>query len=610
MISWLQSPNSIRSRTADMNRPWRSRNRIEGYRQPHVRKWSLSVVELVVIGGLALKSTYLTTLILGAGGVMAGIPLAIWLVAIFWVGARIGRRAQKALLLTLMVGCNLVLYADLLHIRAFGSQLDLASVVGVANNSGLGPSILALVSLWDIIFFIDLLAVLIAYGAFGIDKEILVPAPRRRFSYAFTLFVVAYLAFSTFQATKIPVSPHQYLGGSGPLGVHANQLLSALPWSKHILSNDERTAVSSWLDRNSVYVDAAPEYERLDGMLEGKDVYLIVVESLEESVLNLEVDGQEVTPNINRILNDSIVFPRVVEQVRDGVTSDAELMLLTSMYPVQSGAAFLKHADSHYPVTLPRLLKANGYSSIAVNGDARQFWNRHVMFPNLGFDKYVAEEEFLTAPQIGMGVADETLFDQALIEREKFDSPSFMMISTVTSHYPWTIPESLKGLSLKRGDRTANYLQTLNYVDRAIGDFVEVIQANESLGEPAFVIVGDHEGIHKFEGESTWLEDNGGRVPFIVHVPGIEGEVIGTPGGQVDILPTLAYLLGVPSGEVEGRIMGRNLLGLSLGSAIDSEGSTTGGGSPDVLLNDAFSISDLAIRGDYFGAHGGAAHVG
>jgi len=37
------------------------------------------------------------------------------------------------------------------------------------------------------------------------------------------------------------------------------------------------------------------------------------------------------------------------------------------------------------------------------------------------------------------------------------------------------------------------------------------------------------------------------RVPFFIHMPGMEGGVNHTYGGQVDILPTLLHLLGVDS---------------------------------------------------------------
>lgn len=52
------------------------------------------------------------------------------------------------------------------------------------------------------------------------------------------------------------------------------------------------------------------------------------MESLQNFVIGLEVNGQEITPNINSFLRDSgtVYFSNCYQQVGSGNTADAELL--------------------------------------------------------------------------------------------------------------------------------------------------------------------------------------------------------------------------------------------------------------------------------------------
>src|SRR5690606_19497734 len=156
--------------------------------------------------------------------------------------------------------------------------------------------------------------------------------PRRSFVLSFAAATVIFMWITGSQATSIQVSPQHHLATAAPIGVHANQLFSSLAGRDYALTDAERTRVQAWLTGNSKFSAPAPAHEDLRGILERRDIYIVLVESLEEVVIGLKVEGQEVTPNINSILGESLVFPNVVQQTRDGNTADAQLMVLTGLY--------------------------------------------------------------------------------------------------------------------------------------------------------------------------------------------------------------------------------------------------------------------------------------
>lgn len=72
-----------------------------------------------------------------------------------------------------------------------------------------------------------------------------------------------------------------------------------------------------------------------------KNLIVVLAESLGSWPIGLEIDGTEATPFMNSLARDTsvIYFPRVLPQVKDGRSSDAQLMLNTGLLPLESGAA-------------------------------------------------------------------------------------------------------------------------------------------------------------------------------------------------------------------------------------------------------------------------------
>ncbi|MCZ2257903.1 LTA synthase family protein [Sporosarcina sp. G11-34] len=310
------------------------------------------------------------------------------------------------------------------------------------------------------------------------------------------------------------------------------------------------------------------------GIAKDRHVFVIQVESLQGFVINEQVNGQEITPNLNALLKDSTYFDNVYQQIGAGNTSDAEWLMHTSIYP--EGMDPTVNVINGDPVpSLPRTLQQNGYGTATYHADDITYWSREKLYPALGFDYVYTDKEIPAEQEIGFGPADEVLFDfasQQLPSQLKKHKKMYSNIITLTSHTPFEMPEHLQYLTLPESYEdtyVGNYLQSIRYTDEQIGAFIDMLKREGIYDDSLLLIYGDHSGIHgapvtkedeavllNILGHSYNLQDRF-IVPVIFTASGLfKGETIDYLGGQVDLMPTLLNLLGL---EHDAQMVGHNL---------------------------------------------------
>ena len=325
--------------------------------------------------------------------------------------------------------------------------------------------------------------------------------------------------------------------------------------------------------KNNEYV---PDIEHTSfGLAKDRHLFVIQVESLQEFVVGQEINNQEITPNINKLLGESTEFTNVFQQIGAGNTSDSEWLLHTSLYP-KGMEATVNFLNGKPMPSMVNYLNRADYRSMTFHADEIEYWNRDVLYPVLGFQKAFTENEIPNEDVIGFGPSDSVLFDfvtEQVKEKVKADERMYANIMTLTSHTPFEMPKKDEFLNLpKKYEDTyvGNYLQSVRYTDEQIGRFVQNLKDLGIYDESVIVVFGDHSGLHgrpmtpkdnefmgSLLGHQYSLKDRF-TIPFIVTVPGVyKNHTINTNlGGQVDMMPTLLNLLGI---EIETPIMGQNL---------------------------------------------------
>lgn len=489
-----------------------------------------------------------------------GLELAPLLV-VFSLAEMAGRKFKTAIYLIISFLFSTVLMAIVLYYEQFGRIINYESIYLVAYIGHVQASIKELFSFWYLAFYLDLVvaALLIFF------RRPSFRSPFRLGTAKLALLVLFALLFSWFtiyaqRATRINIT--QFAQTAGIMNAEGVQVFHEIRQRGAVGQESPITQSEVEARRGTEKILATQVQPQFFGAARGKNLIVVQLESFQAFLLDLEIDGQEVTPNLSRLRMESLSFPHFFSQIGQGNTSDAEFAFNTSLYPLENGAVSSSYKHKDFP-SLPKVLRGAGYSTLTLHTNDIGFWNRKDLYAGLGFERAYDRRFFGEEDVLGMGPSDQVLFRKALpvlAEERKHGHPFYADFITLTCHHPYVLPAERVSLVLPQkfhGTLTGNYLQSIHHVDEAIGEFIEGLKQAKLWDESVVVFYGDHFGLNAAklgEGEEKLMEGILGRkydelemlnIPCLIRVPGMRGQNVTLSGGQVDALPTLANLLGV-----------------------------------------------------------------
>ena len=525
-----------------------------------------------------------------------------------------------------LVICNslfsLLLLGDLMYYRGFCSFVSPYLLSQTTNLDNLFSSILSMIRPIDLLFCIDLL-VLVGIGL----KFKTFHIKAKRNGYVLIILLALSASYVYYEHVRLDLrgkgeemlfrvswSPNQTMSNLSPLGYHAFDIYNYYENQQtEKLTAEENQEINAWFAQKQENLPA----NQYQGIFKGKNLIMIQVESLENFVINQKVNGQEITPNLNKLLTNSLYFSNFYEQVYNGNSADADLMANTSVYPVRTGATFFRFSNNIYN-SLPKLLRGVGYSTLAIHPDKGSYWNWMSALTSIGFEKTMDETHFDTSEKIGLGISDGSYFKQIapILASEKQPFYSFMV--TLTSHSPFDLPDQYRKLALSEElnkTKLGGYFQSINYTDQQIGDFLANLDTSGVLDNSVVVIYGDHTGVHKYyndevkevQPQENWWLDDSKRIPLIIYHKGMKGRDIGIAGGQIDTMPTVAYLMGLKEESYKNTVFGRNLLNTNKDFAVLANKQFVGeAANNEEMQNEikGIDLADLIIRKNYFKEQG------
>ena len=331
-------------------------------------------------------------------------------------------------------------------------------------------------------------------------------------------------------------------------------------------------------------------------IFEGKNVIVIHGESLQENLMTLSFNGQEVTPNLNKLAEEGMFFSNFYSPVSVGTSSDAELMFNTSLLPTKSGTAFVSYSDRTYNAT-PKLLGEKGYYTFSMHGNNADFWNRRNMHNSLGYDRFYSKEDYNVTKEntVGLGINDYAFFDQSVQKIKKIAEKNdkwYGILIMLSNHTPFAevdkygdFPVDIKETVTKEdgtteevtypymeGTKLGNYFKSAHYADGAIGELINRLDEEGLLDNTVVVIYGDHDAklprseynlLYNYDKETDSLLDKddpnykeydsyqyelGRKVPFIIWTKDMKGTKLNKEYTNVmsmyDVEPTLGNMFG------------------------------------------------------------------
>jgi phosphoglycerol transferase MdoB-like AlkP superfamily enzyme len=531
-------------------------------------------------------------------------------------------RSHMWFLIIINLSLSILFIADVWYYRGFSSLPTLYSLKETGNLNNLSDTIISLAHKSDILFILDFFILI----PFSIMKKNMYKDYSRNVLLFFILFIISatytiYVPFKVNNLGKydkeeafftIRWKPSITVCNASPIGYHYLDIYNFFKDSNRlVLSSSDKKEIKNWFNEKNE--NSLPD-NQYKGIFKGKNLLVIQVESLENFVIGKSVNGQEITPNLNKLLNNSLYFSNYNEEVNEGTTSDAELMTNTSIYPVRTGSTFFRYADNTYYNSMPKILQRQGYFTQAIHPDEGSYWNWMPALKSIGFQNCIDASRFNIDETIGLGLSDASFLRQAAPIIKKNKQPYYNFMITLTSHSPFDLPNKDRELKLSQGLDTSHlggYLQSVHYTDKQIGIFLDNLRRSGDLDNTVVVIYGDHCGIHKYyqdevpttKGVQDWMIDNHKQIPLIIYNNGLQKQEIKTTGGQIDLMPTLLYLMGIDSKEYENTAMGRNLLKTNESYAVWSDGQYVGKADSKKQEQDAIEgldIGDELIRSDYF----------
>ncbi len=323
----------------------------------------------------------------------------------------------------------------------------------------------------------------------------------------------------------------------------------------------------------SLYTVRADRDSEYFGIAENRNVIILQIEAMQNFVLGASYNGQVITPNLNELLGiDTLYFNNYYYQIGGGNTCDAEFAVNNSLFGPEAEAGYIKYADNDFN-GLPWLLKQNGYSgAYAFHGYEGSFWNREYAYVKQGFDDFKSMEDYPGKDLFPLGVSDRELFTEAMENLKSYEEPFYSFFITVSSHHPYALPLKDRGITLLPEDDASLfgfYIQSMNYVDTVIGEFLEMMKEADLYDNSIFVLYGDHYALtntdNRIAGQvksmigRTYTLFDVFNVPMMIHIPGLgKAETFEVAGGHIDVLPTLLCLLGLENTQTV--MFGQNLL--------------------------------------------------
>ena len=540
---------------------------------------------------ITVKLLFFNSIIDGTG--IGNIPLiasaaGTVLLLVFWANL-LPRKAGLSILFVLDCAVTFIIIADLLFFRYFSDVLSMPVLAQASVVTSVKSSILNLLHASDLIFAVDLLLLpFVSVKAGRLNKKRKAGFGKRIIC-ALSAFIIGIVLCSYGVSELLKTQPEifksfydrvyivQNIGLLGFHGIDAFQYVKSMDKSELSVSEDIKKEIAEFIKEKKSEQQSSP---KLFGIGKGKNLIVVQVEALQEFVIGKSIEGQEITPNLNKLIKSSLYFDNYYTQTAGGGTSDAELLSNVSMHPARDGATYIRFPLNDY-YSLAKRLSEEGYLTSAMHAYRPGFWNRSVMYRTLGFDEFIDKEDYIPEEISGMGLTDKSFFRQSLEYMEKYKEPYYAFLITLTSHFPYDNDKKHLGsfnVGKYKDTFFGNYLELIHYADEALGSFIDELEARGILDRSVLAVYGDHFGIPRDKKEYladflglkemddyNWVKQQ--RVPLIIRIP--EGKYKGTKhiaGGGLDFMPTILNIMGVDSSNMP--MLGRDLLNSAEGMAV------------------------------------------
>jgi len=281
------------------------------------------------------------------------------------------------------------------------------------------------------------------------------------------------------------------------------------------------------------------------------NVILIAIESFSGDFLKAFGNKDNLTPNYDKLANESVFFTNLYAT---GTRTVRGMEALTLSVPPTPGNSIVRRPDNQNLFSVSTVFKEKNYQPYFIYGGDGYFDNMNNFFGGQGFDIVDRNRGNPLSDEIktrrfnipdnevsfenAWGICDEDLYKQSIKyadKSNKLNKPFFQFVMTTSNHKPYTFPAGK--IDLPQGNRNG----AVKYTDYALGKFLAEAKTKPWFKNTVFVIVADHcaSSAGKWE-----INIDKHHIPAIIYNLPQKAEKINRLTSQIDLMPTLFGYLG------------------------------------------------------------------
>lgn len=481
-------------------------------------------------------------------GYITALPLLAEL-ATLWV--RLPERIWRIALTVYFVAVSLfaaaVFAVDLGLYAHWGFRLDATILIYLADPKEAAASVdLATGTIYSLLFLLYAGAMIVLYRRivrlFDAEPQPLLPA-------IVGSLAMVMLAGFDFLAIR---------GGTGTSVANVSKVyFSPTMFLNHAATNPVFSFLASLGDRKD-YADRYPFYdeqtlaERFDALrgnradggpaervlaVERPNVVVVILESFARTIMDTEVDGEPVMPNMQRLKGEGVWFENFFA---NSFRTDRGEVAILSGFPAQTRMSIMKlPAKNRSLPSLARSLGREGYATSFAYGGDLNFTNQASYMYATGWQELIWQKDMrFDAPTGKWGYDDSVVCDWfaerviALAEREE---PFLAGLLTLSSHEPFEVPYA-------KFDNPI--LNAMAFSDECVGRMIDRWKASPAWDDLLVVLVADHG--YPYPRTLAYNEPLRHRIPMIWTGGAVaSARTVDAYASQIDLCATLLAQLGV-----------------------------------------------------------------
>lgn len=309
---------------------------------------------------------------------------------------------------------------------------------------------------------------------------------------------------------------------------------------------DDKTALKNTINYlNAVNAPSAfpiSRYSKTDGIPRNMNVVLVIMESMSAEKMKRYGNEKHLTPRLDSLASVSVCFDNFYSA---GIHTYNGIYSTLYSYPALLKQHPMKQTRIPKMSGFPNILSNAGYSTVFFTTHDEQFDNMSGFMYSNGFQRIVSQKDYPQQWVVGpTGVPDHILFEQAIPVLNGLSAknkPFFAALLTASDHGPYHIPDNIPFKPKSQGMQN----NIVEYADWSIGHFMSMASSQDWFKNTIFVFVADHGAVVNPVYDMP-LSFN--HSPFIIFAPSIfkSPASLKEPGGQIDVFPTIMYLLNIP----------------------------------------------------------------